>query len=120
MIFYNDLREWPSIMLKEGHEWLKTDFNFQLPSFCNSTSSATSRVQNPEEGCFILNHDTPILNRQTAYNTSDDLLNLIMDPLYKYWFTNPNQTVYIALCFKFDISSHADVCDNNTGLLWRR
>ena len=106
---YNDLREWPSLYRK-GAEWLKIDMNYQTPAWCTSKSPATERVQNGQNGCFVLSHDNPTLIRSQPYNTSDDVLVAA---------AAADRPIYIALCFKYGIP-HSNVCSDETNAtLWR-
>src|SRR5271168_5046248 len=59
---YNDLRQWPSLILK-GATWIKIDFNYATPTFCLTNATGTSRVRDGTHGCFLLNHDPLSLDR---------------------------------------------------------
>jgi hypothetical protein len=100
---YDDLREWPAILTK-GSSWIKIDLHYMDKTFCQTKSSATSRVntQTSELGCILLNHDNPSLQRAVGYNTSDDVLAFIGDANNAKFFSNPDRRIYIALCGKFD------------------
>jgi len=78
----DDLRQWPQT-LNKGATWFKFDLNYQPPSFCQYVSPATSRVDPSTSslGCFLLNHDNPVHSRPVAYNTSDDLLNMLEEEM---------------------------------------
>ena len=106
---YNDLRQWPTMVLK-GAQWLKIDMNYAPANFCTANTTATQRVQNGQDGCFLLNHDDLALNRTAPYNTSDDVLALMGEWTEQAWL-HGTVNVSIALCFKYDYGS---VCDNST------
>ena len=106
---YNDLRQWPSLILK-GAQWLKVDMNFAPSAFCTANATATRRVHDGSAGCFLLNHDDVALNRTAPYNTSDDVLSLVEGWAGRGWLRGA-ANVSIALCFKYD---YGGVCDNST------
>ena len=106
---YNDLRQWPTLVLK-GAQWLKIDMNYAPANFCTANTTATQRVQHGDDGCFLLNHDDLALNRTAPYNTSDDVLALVDKWAERDWLHGA-VNVSIALCFKYDYGS---VCDNST------
>ena len=111
---YNDLRQWPSLILK-GALWIKVDFNYGTPSFCQTNATATSRVRDGSHGCFLLNHDPLSLARTSGYNTSDDVLDLVEALSSTPWLHGP-RNVSIALCHKFD----GNVCANTSDAInWR-
>lgn len=93
---YDDLREWPSILLK-GAIWFKVDVNYLPANVCALVDRAN---HSDPRGCFILNHDTPQVNGtfRSTYNTSDDLLDFIFNSPYSPAFSR--QERHIALCFK--------------------
>jgi hypothetical protein len=103
----NDLREWRQTFSK-GATWLKVDFNYQPPAFCQNPAPAVARVdpETSDRGCFLLNHDTPSLARASPYNTSSDILlwlNEHPDLLHDV------DGVKIALCMKFN----GNICDGS-------
>ena len=105
---YNDLRQWPSLILK-GAQWIKIDMNYAQPAFCLSNRTATERVRGGEGGCFLLNHDDLSLNRTAPYNTSDDVLSFIAALSSSAWLHGEGN-VSIALCFKY---GYGGVCDDS-------
>jgi hypothetical protein len=114
----NDLRQWPQTLLKGGSDrelWMKVDMLYEPPEFCQNTAyPAVGRV-NPATahlGCFLLTHDAPAPMRPLPYNTSDDVLNMIVDPspaLAPYFAPESGRTISIALCAKFG----GQVCDGS-------
>ena len=97
-------------MVLKGAQWLKIDMNYAPANFCTANTTATQRVQNGQDGCFLLNHDDLALNRTAPYNTSDDVLAL-MGEWTEQARLHGTVNVSIALCFKYDYGS---VCDNST------
>ena len=83
----NDLRSWPQLKRKGGRNF-KIDFNYRTPSFCKTQVRA--RNKSDPRGCFILNHDdpVPVLDTRPDYNTSDDVLDFLVENAAR-WFSDP-------------------------------
>jgi len=102
---WNDLREWPQGFMK-GMEWIKVDPNYVGPSFCQFQEHV--RNKSDQRGCLLLSHDNPNENK-TDYNSLDDILDFLMDPINARFLKSPSRRIVIALCFK-SISP----CENST------
>lgn len=89
---------------------LKIDPQYTPPAGC-ITQFYTNHSD--PRGCLLLSHDevTPLINR--AYNTTDQVLQYIVDPVNSRWFAGPAR-FYIAMCFKGH-GSTGSACDNSTG-----
>lgn len=83
----NDLLEWPQLLLK-GARRFKVDPHF-VPSKECEVVNITS-----EDGCFLLSHDRPLVKLNELYNSSDNLLSLLITESARY------KKITVALCFK--------------------
>eukprot|EP00055_Hartaetosiga_balthica_P012086 m.57588 g.57588 ORF g.57588 m.57588 type:complete len:724 (-) comp7831_c0_seq1:1712-3883(-) len=92
---YNDLRLWPQLIAKSV-TWFKVDPHWMSPQFCESQAN----VKDADSGCFVLNHDTPSSLRN--YNTTEEIVNLMTEKRFLWYFSDPSVRIYIALCFKWD------------------
>ena len=80
-------------------------------SFCQ-TQEAYQGI-NTENGCFVLNHDTPLTT--ISYNTTYELLELINSEKISPFFQKETK-IHIALCFKCD---NFDPCDgSDSAMMW--
>jgi len=100
---WNNLDQWEQGFWK-GMQWMKIDPHFMPLDFCLNQSQLENKTD--ERGCFVLNHDTPINKFQ--YNTTDNVLEYIVNPKYIKYFQRPNWRVFIALCFKYDYGNNCN------------
>jgi hypothetical protein len=71
-------------VLRKGANYLKIDAHFLHPAFC----ATQSRVADWSMGCFVLTHDLPLsIAGRAPYNTTEDVLNFIIDPSYRNYFS---------------------------------
>ena len=84
----NDLLEW-SQLLHKGATRFKVDPHFVQASSCKKLGIASP------DGCFLLNHDTPVVEINEFYNSSDDLLDYL-----SLITATAGPKLTISLCFK--------------------
>ena len=102
----NDLRAWPQLLRKGGRNF-KIDPNLLQASAC----AKQQRVKQDPRGCLVLNHDNPSpFNSRYDYNTTDDVLKFLEDPLNRRYFARAGDPFLVVLCFK-----HAPAaCESST------
>lgn len=93
---YNDLRQWDSLLLNKKVRHFKVDLHFV-------EQEATCSHSGQSSPCFVLSHDTPLLDGRVRYNTSNDLIDYLQvnSPALLSKLT-------IQLCFK---GAHSLRCD---------
>ena len=84
----NDLLEWTQLMHKGARRY-KVDPHYVEPKICAQVGLPS------EDGCFLLNHDRPVVSMNPHYNSTDDLLSYLAS-----WSAANTDKVTVALCFK--------------------
>lgn len=92
---YNDLRQWRSLLYLKRSRFIKLDPHYVRSSiFCGLQERVIG-----DGPCMVLNHDDPtLLDVRYNYNTTDDVLDLIVD--HREHFQNTSARTYFALCWK--------------------